>query len=165
MNHTNFNTAEPLAYFMTWTTYGTWLPGDERGWSRKKEGQQEASPLVEEINASRMKEPAFVLDTEQRAIVEATIGAHCEIRNWTLHAVSARSNHVHVVVTARGYSPDTVMRQFKAWCTRKLRDAGVPRKNVWTESGSRRWINRESDLHTAIDYVVNAQDRKGAECE
>jgi hypothetical protein len=24
--------ADPLAYFLTWTTYGTWLPGDERGW-------------------------------------------------------------------------------------------------------------------------------------
>jgi hypothetical protein len=23
--------ADPLAYFLTWTTYGTWLPGDERG--------------------------------------------------------------------------------------------------------------------------------------
>ena len=23
---------EPLAYFLTWPTYGTWLPGDERGW-------------------------------------------------------------------------------------------------------------------------------------
>jgi hypothetical protein len=22
---------EPLAYFLTWSTYGTWLPGDERG--------------------------------------------------------------------------------------------------------------------------------------
>ncbi len=22
---------EPLAYFLTWPTYGTWLPGDERG--------------------------------------------------------------------------------------------------------------------------------------
>src|SRR5262249_3307643 len=21
-----------LAYFLTWTTYGTWLPGDARGW-------------------------------------------------------------------------------------------------------------------------------------
>ena len=23
---------DPLAYFLTWSTYGTWLPGDERGW-------------------------------------------------------------------------------------------------------------------------------------
>ena len=22
----------PLAYLITWTTYGTWLPGDQRGW-------------------------------------------------------------------------------------------------------------------------------------
>jgi hypothetical protein len=26
---------EPLAYYLTWTTYGTWLPGDERGWVAK----------------------------------------------------------------------------------------------------------------------------------
>jgi hypothetical protein len=26
---------EPLAYFLTWTTYGSWLPGDERGWVAK----------------------------------------------------------------------------------------------------------------------------------
>ena len=23
---------EPIAYFLTWTTYGSWLPGDQRGW-------------------------------------------------------------------------------------------------------------------------------------
>ena len=26
---------EPLAFFLTWTTYGSWLPGDERGWVEK----------------------------------------------------------------------------------------------------------------------------------
>ena len=31
---------EPLAYFLTWTTYGTWLPGDERGWVKRKRGFQ-----------------------------------------------------------------------------------------------------------------------------
>ena len=28
---------DPLAFFLTWTTYGTWLPGDERGWSRSQD--------------------------------------------------------------------------------------------------------------------------------
>ena len=37
MSRTTFNLGEPLAYFLTWTTYGTWLPGDERGWNRKGE--------------------------------------------------------------------------------------------------------------------------------
>ena len=26
---------DPLALFLTWTTYGSWLPGDERGWVDK----------------------------------------------------------------------------------------------------------------------------------
>ena len=26
---------DPLALFLTWTTYGLWLPGDERGWVEK----------------------------------------------------------------------------------------------------------------------------------
>jgi hypothetical protein len=30
--------ADPLAYFLTWTTYGTWLPGDERGWCKRTKG-------------------------------------------------------------------------------------------------------------------------------
>jgi hypothetical protein len=31
MGRDDHNRDEPLAYFLTWTTYGTWLPGDERG--------------------------------------------------------------------------------------------------------------------------------------
>ena len=31
---------EPLAYFLTWPTYGTWLPGDERGWVEYRHGWQ-----------------------------------------------------------------------------------------------------------------------------
>ena len=23
---------DPIAFMFTWSTYGTWLPGDERGW-------------------------------------------------------------------------------------------------------------------------------------
>ena len=31
---------DPLAYFITWATYGTWLPGDERGWVEYRHGWQ-----------------------------------------------------------------------------------------------------------------------------
>ena len=23
---------DPIGFFLTWVTYGTWLPGDSRGW-------------------------------------------------------------------------------------------------------------------------------------
>ncbi len=35
---------EPLAYFLTWSTYGTWLPGDERGWITHTAGSSQTPP-------------------------------------------------------------------------------------------------------------------------
>src|SRR5947209_7213011 len=91
---------DPLAYFLTWTSYGTWLPGDERGWVDKP-GQFRTPDKQRELAARRlMTETAFSLDLDQRLVVEATITDHCRIRGWHLHAVNARGQHVHVVVTA-----------------------------------------------------------------
>jgi len=166
MTNGSFNTGEPLAYFLTWTTYGTWLPGDERGWNRKgMPDAQEPSEMLVESAEGKMKEMAFRLTEQQRGIVEETIRKHCEIRTWHHHVVNARSNHVHVVVTAPGYRPEIVRDQFKAWCTRKLKEAGETRTCFWTEGASCRWINTEEDLEAAIIYVREAQDRKGVKDE
>lgn len=161
-----FNTGEPIAFLITWTCYGTWLPGDERGWYRWGEGElQPPNAQFVEMAESKMKESAFKLAPEDREIVEQTISRHCEIRGWTLHAVNARSNHVHVVVTATGYDPRTVHDQFKAWCTRHLKHRHANRKRFWTEGGSCRWINQEDELESAVVYVKDAQDRKGIEVD
>ena len=160
--HSTFNTGEPLAYFLTWTTYGTWLPGDERGWNRK--GEPEILPpnaLFVEMAQSQLKEPPFTLSAKSRTLVEETIRRHCEIRGWLLHALNARTNHVHVVVTAPGYPPETVRDQFKSWCTRILKKHEPTRSRFWTEGGSRRWINTEEDLEAVVVYVIDSQDRKG----
>jgi len=157
---------EPIAYFLTWTSYGTWLPGDERGWIAYRRGWQLPSP-VRKLNAkSRMTETECILDEEQRALVEATITKHCQIRGWELHAVKCRSNHVHVVVTA-DLDPSEIRDQLKAWCTRRLKELDqqrygknrLPRKKWWAEGGSKRYINDEDSLEAAIEYVVYGQDR------
>ena len=36
---------EPLAFFLTWPTYGTWLPGDERGWVKYGQGWPLPDPM------------------------------------------------------------------------------------------------------------------------
>ena len=157
---------EPLAYFITWTTYGTWLPGDERGWVKRGAGLRLPDPIIKSSAASRMIEDVCVLDSEQRALVEKTISDHCTIRGWRLHAVSCRSNHVHVVVTAER-KPEDVRDQFKAWCTRKLKElwrtrgSSEPvREKWWTEKGSCRYIGDEDSLEAVALYVLEAQDRK-----
>lgn len=154
---------EPLAFFLTWTTYGTWLPGDERGWVAKPGQFRIPSPIRQESARNRMTDEALTLDDDQRAIVETTIHRHCEIRRWYLHAVACRTNHVHVVVTAR-VDPEIVMDQFKAWCTRHLKkhaanaQPGIAcRQNWWTQRGSKRFINDDAGLAGAIQYVLEEQ--------
>jgi REP element-mobilizing transposase RayT len=161
--------AEPVAYFLTWPTYGTWLPGDEHGWVKRHHGFQLPDPMTKLESAARMAEDACRLDDEQRSLVEATIAEHCRIRGWTLHAVNCRSNHLHIVVTASQH-PDELREQFKAWSTRRLREldtqrvAGTlaerhaPRKNWWAERGSKRYLNDEDSLEAAILYVRDCQD-------
>jgi len=99
--------SEPLAFLLTWTTYGTWLPGDERGWVERGRGFQLPDPIRKQEARARMTEDACLLDEEQQRLVEKTIADHCRIRGWQLHIVSCRTNQVHAVVTA-DRDPDDV---------------------------------------------------------
>jgi REP element-mobilizing transposase RayT len=158
---------EPLAYFLTWTTYGTWLPGDERGWVAKPGEFRSPDLRLQQASMSRMTEPALLLDGRQRLLVESTIADHCRMRGWHLHTVACRTNHVHVVVTASGRHPEDVMNQLKAWCTRRLKEhnrgrtlgSQKVRSNWWTQRGSKRWLNEQVSLEEAIVYVHEGQKR------
>ena len=106
MSPREFNTSEPIGYFITWTTYGTWLPGDERGWNRKDELEGLLPDLLfKEAATSKMKEASFKLSANDRRSVHKVISDHCIVRRWNLHALNVRSNHVHVVVTAAEHEP------------------------------------------------------------
>jgi REP element-mobilizing transposase RayT len=150
--------------FTTWTTYGTWLPGDARGWYRPGYGSQAADPIRETTNALWMSEDAITLADAQRALVEATITDHCRFRGWLLHAVNCRTNHVHVVVSAAEAEIHVPRGQFKAWCTRKLRAASeallpttTARNNWWTDRGWDEYIDDEDSLAAVIEYVRDRQ--------
>jgi REP element-mobilizing transposase RayT len=154
----------PLAYFITWSTYGTWLPGDERGWVEYRRGWHFPDPARELEAAAIMTEDACRLDLEQRNAVHEQVAETCLHRGWTLHAVNCRTNHMHLVVSAP-LSPKKVRSQVKAWCTRKLKNLaatkgqpGLIRENWWAERGSQRYINDEESLEAAIIYVRDCQD-------
>src|SRR5215218_3166116 len=122
-----------IAYFSTWTTYGTWLHGDPRGWHHRGGGHDRPDPETHVTAESCLAEPALILDPDQRRLVEQTITDHCAIRGWVLHAVNCRSNHVHVVVSAPGRPIGQPREQFKYWCTRRLKAAsGTTRERWWT---------------------------------
>ena len=150
--------SDPLGYFLTWTTYGTWLPGDERGWNKKGRGARAPDRARKMRAQSRMNEPACVLTAEQRTAVRRAITEHCAIRGWHLHVQNVRTNHVHVVVTAPGYHPGRVAHEFKDWGTRYLRRAGFrDRKTWWTEGESKHYLNTDEELESTIIYARDLQ--------
>jgi REP element-mobilizing transposase RayT len=153
----------PLGFFITWTVYGTFLQGDARWWRKRGKGHQPPQPLLEQWHRNRLKHDVILLMREQRAIVEVEIRSHCDRRAWKLWAVNARSNHVHVVVTAPEYSGKTVRNQFKANCTRGLREwfAVFRERPVWSVGGDWECLNTEDDLAQAVTYVEDSQDRMG----
>jgi REP element-mobilizing transposase RayT len=134
-----------LGYLLTWTTYGTWLPGDARGWVKKgTPGSQTPDPEREARAEAAMAETAVVLTADQRKLVEDTIREHCRRRGWVLHAVNARTNHVHAVVTAER-DPRDIMGQLKAWCSRKLSDDAGLTTPVAKRAGRRHWFTEGGD--------------------
>jgi len=156
---------DPLAYFITWTCYGTWLPGDDRGWTQWRKGEQIPQPFLADWCQKQMSETPLYLDPPQRSIVEKTVAEHCDVRKWCLHAVNCRTNHCHVVTTANTHSGQQVRDQFKAWCKRRLKELEEtrsgneikPRKQWWTRRGSVRLVFDEESLEAAIRYTLEAQ--------
>ena len=150
---------DPIGYFLTWVTYGTWLPGDARGWVEYRHGWQLPDPVRETAAAARMTEDACRLGEQQRAAVEERIGETCRHRGWHLHAVNCRSNHVHVVVSAGDTRPKKIRTDLKAWATRCLKQQfDAQRENWWAERGSIRFLYDEDGLEAAILYVTEGQD-------
>ena len=155
-----------LAYFLTWTTYGTWLRSDPRGSvvDENRRGFAYAEPDHDLVAADikRMRGDAVLLSPEMRGMTHSTINSVCVHRGWPLHAVNARSNHVHAVLTST-ISAERTLADLKAWATRRMREAGLVGMNdrVWTTHGSTRHIFDRESLARAVDYVVRHQDMKG----
>jgi len=151
---------EFLHILITWTTYGTWLPGDGRGWRRRPGGNQLPQPLLEQWCRAKMTGDAVLLEPHDRRTIEDACREHCQMRSWPLLAVSARTNHVHLVA-ATNEKPSKVRDQLKANCTRRLRTQSVPlnAERTWTRGGDCEILDSEADVEAAVLYVLEGQDK------
>jgi REP element-mobilizing transposase RayT len=153
----------PLAYFITFTTYGTWLHGRAPGSVDREHNVPGTPHLPPEEQKERkmrtaMRQDPYVLDELRRQIVLQTIREVAAHRKWKLWAAHVRTNHVHVVLTAE-CKPEKVMADLKAWCSRRLREAcdESSDRDRWTQHGSTRYLNDEESFHAAVKYVINDQ--------
>ena len=157
------DTEVPLAYFISFRPYGTWLHGDDRG-SIDRFHNRYGSPYIPpnekwlRYNQKQLRTEPLYLDSRHRAVIKAAIRETCRIRKWTLLAINVRTTHVHTVVCANRDSK-AVLAAFKATATRKLREEGLWSHpfSPWARKGSRRKLWSEKSVARAIDYVVNGQ--------
>ncbi len=146
-----------MAHFLTFSTYGTHLPGDERGSTDRHQGRLRAGyPAFEEFAARVMPEPAFRLeDAADRQSVVAAILEVCRHREWRLLALHVRVTHVHGLVQAELVSPARVMGDWKAYSSRQLKARWPDRRHFWTRGGDTRSVRNEVD--GVRMYILSSQ--------
>ncbi len=160
-------------WLLTWTTYGTWLPGDARGFvspiqdesGRRVIHNVHGTPYDADMPRLRayaqrvQKQPTVWLTGEQAEVVRQQFHETAQIRTWHLHAFAIMSNHVHLVVEADEELPASkLLIDFKAYTTRKLRAlANSPAARFWTEKGSTRLLPHDQALENAVRYVAKQE--------
>ena len=155
--------SHPIAYLITFRTYGTWLPGDERGWVHRDANVFDTPFLaprkgLRNASTQAIEEPAPTFDANARRIIEDALRDACAHRGWELRAVNVRTNHVHCVISADS-TPEAVMRILKARATRLLHERRAIRGHMkpWSRHGSTIYLWNEKQLADACNYVMEYQ--------
>jgi REP element-mobilizing transposase RayT len=153
----------PLAYLITFRTYGTWLHGDPRG-SVDRKTNIYGTPLLHPDHERKRNEEVqlkslpIILTSTQRKIVERAARNVCYHRGYALLAINVRPNHVHAVISA-ACKPERVLEALKAYATRELRQTGSISADLkpWVRHGSTRYLWKEQQLEKAMTYVLYGQ--------
>lgn len=153
----------PLAYFLTWHTYGSRLHGNVKG-SVDYEHRDISTPVLppdpkrEAESQARMKTDTVQLDHAMRQAVVDQVLETCGFRHWQLLAIHARTTHVHAVVVA--HAPvEKVLADLKAYATRRLRTHKLIQTNrpLWSEHGSTRYLWKPDAVSQKIHYTLHEQ--------
>ena len=151
------------AYFITFSTYGSRLPGDARGSIDKRAnsyGEPMFPPSRGLVGSFRlaMRWPPYRMGDPERVVVANAIVAAFRKGDQSLLALNVRTNHVHLVCEPSG-PPEAAMNAAKAVATGALRRASLvdAERKVWSRHGSTRYLFEELDVTSAANYVVELQ--------
>jgi len=150
-NGENFVMAGMIGFMATWTTYGTWLQGDRRGYV-KNGITLGTNAQLEKSNEELLKHDKILIPKSLRKTVKNAILKEAEESGKKVYAIAICSNHVHIVVESTddrcGYS----VGRFKKAATKALREYGFTNK-VWTKGFDKRYCYNQHELETRIKYV------------
>jgi REP element-mobilizing transposase RayT len=167
-------------WLLSSTFYGTWLPGDERGFvGRVRDARpddpdspfrfvhdvpgtpcDEDLPGLEQASAERMNGPPIYVARPHAEVLVAQFLETAKYRGWDVLAISIMVNHFHLVARVPGDpSPTKVLGDFKGYGSRALNTRfGRPASETWwTYGGSKRKLPDGRAVAAAIEYVLYKQ--------
>jgi len=136
---------------LTWTTYGSWLQGDNRGYV--KDGKiLEKNEALQKVNMKKLKIGPVELSCQERQIVREAILNKAESLEQKIYALAVCQNHVHIVAQRISESIEMVVSRYKNAARLALRANGFIGR-VWTRGFDKRFCFNQQDLKTRIEYV------------
>jgi REP element-mobilizing transposase RayT len=151
--------SEAIGVLLTFTTYGTHLPGADTS-SVSRTHRNWGSPTLAPNPGWRnqavrlMTEPEFTLDPQDRSLVLNCIIDACAYRAWHLFCV--QRNHVHAILQT-DVPVERALSYLKARATFVLKPHHPDRQRFWTKHGSTRYLWDRTSVISALDYVMNGQ--------
>ena len=150
--------AKMIGYMVTWTTYGTWLQGDKRGYV-KNGAVLGSNARLKESNKKSQAEGAIVLNSEQRKTVREAIEKEAERIKQKIYALAVCSKHVHMVVNYIGGGIEKKVGRYKNSARVALNSCGYNGR-IWTKGFNKRYCFDEKALKQMIDYVQRHESGK-----
>lgn len=145
-----------IGYMLTWTTYGTWLQGDERGYVKDSETFRGNAGLLR-ANLESQKGNTVRLDGAQKEIVRCAICEEARRLGQRIFALAVWSNHVHLVADNIDEAVGTVAGRYKRAARWALKREGFE-ENVWTKGYDKRFCFDDEELRGRIEYVEGHGD-------
>ena len=148
--------ARMIGFMATWTTYGTWLQGDKKGYV-KNGTTLEANPELEKSNEELLKHNKIKIPKGLRNTVKNAIHKEAEEIGQKVYAIAVCSNHVHIVAESIGKRCGYSIGRFKKAATKALRKCGFA-DTVWTKGFDKRYCYHQHELKTKIEYVQRHEE-------
>ena len=140
-----------VGYMITWTTYGTWLQGDERGYV--KNGKiYSGNEVLRQANQQLQSQEAIRLSKVQQQLVQKAIVKEAQSQGQRIYALAVQSNHVHLLLEYMPRPLSKMVAHYKKAARLALRTIGHTGK-VWAKGYDKRFCFDRATLEQRIKYV------------
>ena len=144
--------SEILGYMATWTTYGTWLPGDERRYVDNKGHLQNGDVDVFQRSKELLKYPPVKLSLPERKLTKQIILDEAQRIAHKVIALTVCTNHVHLLAKPHQEPIDKIISRYKSITTRIFWEYGKKGK-IWTRGFDKQFCFTEKELAVRIIYI------------